>query len=68
MWEERQPKEGETVKLVFADWTGLETRIGVVERFAGDRWVIDVGERKVWWDRYGTLLVWNPKYVMQMTH
>lgn len=68
MWEEKQAKEGETVKITFAEWTERNPRIGVVDRFSNGKIVIDIGDRMLWLDCYTSFMVWNPAQVMQSIH
>ena len=51
-WEERRPIEGETVKVDFASWTKLGTKIGVFLRFHSGRAIVDFGSRLMYLDEY----------------
>jgi len=59
MWEERNPNSGETIKVEFAEWTGLESKIGIFLRRHDGRAIIDIGRRLlyIWGD--SAFLVWN---------
>jgi hypothetical protein len=59
MWVERRPKEGETVKVNFSEWTKLGTRIGVMERYHDGRAIIDFGDCKRYLDGYSTFFVFE---------
>jgi len=48
MWVGREPKEGETVKFEFANWTNLGTRIGVFIGRKPNRIVVDFGDQIRW--------------------
>lgn len=60
-WEEKQPKEGDTVKVELSNWysklVGSKTILGVVERFASSKVVIDTGDRKMHFDTNATFYV-----------
>lgn len=43
MWIERRVIEGETVKVEFAEWTNLGTKIGVLLRYSDSKAIIDFG-------------------------
>jgi hypothetical protein len=57
MWVEKLPVEGDTVKVIFADFTGLGTRIGVFLRYFDDKAIIDFGRQLYYLDRYTTFYV-----------
>jgi len=59
MWIERLPIEGETVKVIFADFTGLGTRIRVFLRYFEDKAVIDSGRQLLYLDRMTTFYVFT---------
>lgn len=61
MWEERIPNPGETVKIEFAKWTGLETQIGIFLRRHDGRAIINLGRRLIYLSGDASFLVWNPK-------
>ncbi len=44
MWIERRPKENETVKITFADFTKLGTKIGVCLGYIDNRVKIQFGD------------------------
>jgi len=50
-WEERKPKEGETVRISWATWYSKikrqRTTIGVFLRYGGDRMIIDIGDQQI---------------------
>jgi hypothetical protein len=46
MWVEQTPKQGDTVKVEFADWTKLGTKVGVVDRFFMGNAIVDFGDCK----------------------
>ncbi len=58
MWTERKPIEGETIKIEFASWTNLGTRIGVFLRTFDGKDIIDLGRHKIYLDS-STYLVKN---------
>lgn len=59
MWVERTPNEGETVKIEFAEWTKLGTKIGVFLRRSGGRDIIDFGSQNMWLDPHSCYFVWE---------
>jgi hypothetical protein len=60
MWIEREPKEGETVKVEFAAWTNLGTQIGVFLRKSIDGYmIIDFGRTRRYLDRFTTFFVYE---------
>jgi len=61
MWEERVPNPGETVKIEFAKWTGLESRIGIFLRRHDGRSIINLGRRLIYLED-SCFLVWNSKF------
>jgi hypothetical protein len=52
MWEERQPKINDTVKVFWSEWyakiIGCDSSIGIVTMFTSNKTVIDIGDRKIW--------------------
>lgn len=57
-WIEKEPVEGDTVKVEFAEWTNLGTQIGVYERKSIDGWmIIEFGRCKRYLDRFSTFFV-----------
>ena len=50
MWVERQPNEGETVKIEFAEWTNMQPQIGIFKHFHSGRAVIEFGDKDMWLD------------------
>lgn len=63
MWEERNPNPGETVKVEYAEWTGVEPKIGIFLRRHDGCSVINIGRRLLYWEGSSILLVWNPNFV-----
>ena len=60
MWIERDPKEGETVKVDFAKWTNLGTQIGIILRKSIDGYmIIDFGRARRYLDRFTTFFVYE---------
>lgn len=59
MWIERKPSEGETVKVEFADFTNLGTRIGILKRYFNGKAIIEFGDCKRYLDVYSTFFVWT---------
>ena len=60
MWIEREPKEGETVKVEFSDWTNLGTQIGVFLRMSIDSYmIVDFGRTRRYFDRFTTFFVYE---------
>ena len=59
MWVERRPKEGETVKVEFAEWTKLGTKIGIMERYHCGRAIIDFGNHRIYLDSMSTFFVFE---------
>ena len=60
MWIEKEPKEGDTVKIEFADWTDLGTRIGVFVRKSIDNYmIVDFGRTLRYFDRFTSFLVYE---------
>lgn len=51
-WEERSPREGETVRITWARWYAAlvkqQTAVGVFLKYSGGRLIIDLGDRNVW--------------------
>jgi len=58
MWVERTPVEGDTVKVEFAEWTKLGTKVGVVKRFAHGDVVVDFGQCHRFLDKMSTFFVY----------
>ena len=57
-WIEKEPVEGDTVKIEFAEWTKLGTQIGVFERKSIDGFlIIEFGRVKRYLDRHSTFFV-----------
>jgi hypothetical protein len=59
MWIERPPIEGETVKVVFAEFTEMGTRIGIFLRYFGDKAVVDFGKQHLYLDKTTTFYVFT---------
>jgi hypothetical protein len=59
MWIERMPTEGETVKVEFASWTQLGTKIGVFLRYHCGRAIIDFGDKLRWLEAGSSFLVYE---------
>ena len=53
------PIEGETVKVEFANWTRLGTKIGVFLRYHGGRAKIDFGDMRRWLEADSSFLVYE---------
>lgn len=51
-WIEKRPKEGDTVKVVWANWYARiidqNSVVGVILPGGSDRWIIDVGDKNIW--------------------
>lgn len=62
MWEERRPEYGETVKIQFADWTKLGTKIGIYLGSLGGRDKIQFGDC-IRFLEDGQTFVWNYKFI-----
>jgi len=56
-WIEKQPEEGDTVKIEFSDWTEMGTRIGVFLRKYDERMIVDLGRTKIYLDKLTTFFV-----------
>lgn len=61
MWEERRPNPGETVKIIFADWTNLGTQIGIFLGMHDGKEKIQFGRVIRFLEPYSTF-VWNPAF------
>ncbi len=59
MWVENFPSEGDTVKVEFGQYTGLGTKIGIVERFFEEFVIINFGRRLIYLDRNTTFFVYS---------
>jgi len=60
MWIERQPIEGETVKVEFAGWTNLGIQIGVFLRRSIDgHFITDFGRTLRYLDKHTTFFVYE---------
>ena len=57
MWIERPPLEGETVKVDFAEFTEMGTKIGIFLRYFEDKAVVDFGRQLLYLDRMTTFYV-----------
>lgn len=53
------PFEGETIKIEFAKWTGIRTKIGIFLRFHDGNAIIDLGDRKIYLDRWSTFFIYE---------
>ncbi len=60
MWIEQEPKQNDTVKIEFADWTKLGTKIGIVDRIFGPWVIVDFGDVKRWFDRQSSFFIYKP--------
>jgi hypothetical protein len=58
MWVEREPVEGDTVKVTFSEHTKLGSKIGVFKKFYDGRAEIEFGDCKRFLDRYTTFFVY----------
>lgn len=58
-WIERLPEEGETVKIEFAEWTNLGTKIGVFLGYSGGRATVDFGRVRRHLDINSVFFVWS---------
>lgn len=59
MWIERPPIEGETVKVHFAEFTGMGTIIGIFLRYFEDKAIVDFGRQLLYLDRMTTFYVFT---------
>lgn len=59
MWIEQQPKEGDTVKIEFADWTNLGIKIGVCKKFNGNKVGVFFGDCMRFLDANSTFFVYK---------
>ena len=50
MWVEQRPKEGDIVKVHFAEWTKIGTKIGVFLKYFHGKVIVDFGDRKLYLD------------------
>lgn len=59
MWVEQEAKIGDTVKIEFAEFTNMGTKIGILIGISIDGWrIIDMGRYKIYLDRFTTFLVY----------
>lgn len=57
MWIEGQPTEGQTVKIIFAEWTKLGTKIGILLKYFDGAAVVDFGKTKRYLDKNTTFYI-----------